>query len=351
MKILVLGGTGAMGVHVVSLLAERRDQVTVTTRQLRKSDSNIKYIQGNAHDLNFLKELLVESWDAIIDFMVYSTPELKERVNDLLATTSQYVYLSSARVYADSVNPITEESARLLDVLEDQEYLATDEYALSKARQENILRESGKKNWTIIRPYITYSENRLQLGVLEKEEWLYRALHGRTIVFSKEIASKITTLTYGFDVAKGIVAILTNEKALGNAFHITVDEHHKWEEIFQSYLSVLEMQLGQKPKYILLDADKFLELRPVIYQVKYDRLFNRQFDNTKINEFINCSDFKPSLSGMEHCLNEFLLQPDFKYINWRSEAFKDKVCKEYTSIKEIKGVKAKVKYFLYRNIL
>ena len=40
-----------------------------------------------------------------------------------------------------------------------------------------------------------------QLGVLEKELWLYRALNGRTIVFSKDIAEKSTTLTYGYDVA------------------------------------------------------------------------------------------------------------------------------------------------------
>ena len=59
----------------------------------------------------------------------------------------------------------------------DEEYLKTDEYALSKARQEDILHRSGKNNWTVIRPYITYSEIRLQLGVLEKELWLYRFVH------------------------------------------------------------------------------------------------------------------------------------------------------------------------------
>jgi hypothetical protein len=111
--------------------------------------------------------------------MIYTTQSFKERVNFLLDATSQYVFFSSSRVYADSEIPITEDSSRLLDVSQDKKFLSTDEYSLAKARQENILRKSKRKNWTIIRPYITYSENRLQLGILEKEEWLYRALQGR----------------------------------------------------------------------------------------------------------------------------------------------------------------------------
>ena len=95
----------------------------------------------------------------------------------------------------------------------DEEYLKTDEYALSKARQEKILEESGYLNWTIIRPYITYSKERLQLGIYEKEDWLYRVLNGKTIIFSKDIEKYKTTLTYGYDVAN-IIADLIFEKKL-----------------------------------------------------------------------------------------------------------------------------------------
>ena len=59
---------------------------------------------------------------------------------------------------------ITEESERLLDTSIDQDFLSTDEYSLTKARQEDILQSSKQKNWTIIRPYITYGTSRLQLG-------------------------------------------------------------------------------------------------------------------------------------------------------------------------------------------
>lgn len=70
-----------------------------------------------------------------------------------------------------------------MDVCNDKEYLDSNEYAIAKAKEEDILFRSPNKNWTIVRPSLTYAENRLQLGVYEKENWLYRALHGRAIVF------------------------------------------------------------------------------------------------------------------------------------------------------------------------
>lgn len=51
--------------------------------------------------------------------------------------------MSSARVYAENNALISEDSPRLLDVSTDAVYLRTNEYALAKAREENILRNSG----------------------------------------------------------------------------------------------------------------------------------------------------------------------------------------------------------------
>ena len=143
------------------------EDVYVTTRRERKG-VGITYIQGNAHETAFLSDILRKyHFDVLIDFMIYNTSEFADRVDLLLSSVGQYIFLSSSRVYADSETPITENSPRLLDVYKDEEYLKTDEYALSKARQEDILHRSGNYYWTVIRPYITFSEIRLQLGVLE----------------------------------------------------------------------------------------------------------------------------------------------------------------------------------------
>lgn len=308
MKILVLGGTGVMGVDLVKILGERSETIIVTSRLDRKSEfSNVKYVKGDAHDTMFLKSLLVEKYDAIVDFMVYNTEEFKSRCDMFLSSTNQYLFLSSSRVYADSKVPITEDSPRLLDTTIDSEYLKTEEYALTKARQENILRESGKNNWTIIRPYITYSNQRLQLGVYEKELWLYRALHDKTIVFPKAIAEKYTTMTFGENVAQGIAKLIGNKKALGQAFHITTNLAIKWDDVLAVYKRVFKDVTGKEIKIKYVD-----DLKPIYevmnnkYQVIYDRLLDRKFDNSKFLQVVDKCEFETSEKGLERCLREFL---------------------------------------------
>lgn len=337
-----------MGAHLVQILADRGDKVSVTTRSPRQSSANIAYIQGNAKEDSFLAPLLARKWDAIVDFMVYTTPVFEQRAPKFLAATDQYIFLSSARVYADSNRPISEESPRLLDSSDDAKFLATDEYSLAKARQENILHQSGCKNWTIIRPYITYSEQRLQLGILEKEEWLYRALRGRTIVFSEDIASRFTSLTYGLDVAGAMAAIIGEPHALGEAYHITQRDAATWRHVLGLYLAVLEKHLGKRPKVLLLGLCDFSRCKPAEYRIKYDRLFNRTFDSSKIAEFIDLQGFRSLEQGLTRCLEEFLEKPDFLVIDWRAEAIKDRYSGEMASLKEIGHWKRKIKYVLYR---
>ena len=350
MKILVLGGTGAMGIDLVKILGERGDDVTVTSRSERKSEfNNVKYVKGDAHDTPFLQSLLAEKYDAIVDFMVYNTKDFKARRDLLLNATNQYIFLSSSRVYADSKTPITEDSPRLLDVTADREYLKTDEYALTKARQENLLRESEKTNWTIIRPYITYSNQRLQLGVYEKELWLYRALHDKTIVFPRAIAEKYTTMTLGTDVAMGISKLIDNEKAMGEAFHITTDRSIKWDDVLVIYKRVFKDVTGKEIKIQYADDPKpIYEAMGNKHQVIYDRLFDRRFDNTKFLQAVGECDFESPEIGLERCLREFLEKPAFRDTPLKAFAYMDKIMGERTSLSHFDGIKRKIKYAIGR---
>ncbi len=353
MKILVLGGTGAIGNDLVRILAQNGNDVYVTSRSTRESkDANLIYIKGNAADDNFLKELLKDTYfEAIVDFMSYSTDAFRKRYSNFLKATDQYVYFSSSRVYAESTDPITENSARLLDVCQDEEYVQTDEYALAKARQEDLLRNSGKLNWTIIRPYITYSDIRLQLGFQEKEVWLYRALHGRSIVFNTDIADKTTTLTWGRDVAETLATVVGNKEALGQAYHITQTSTMKWKEVLEIYSDTIEEITGNRPNIILEDSsEKLSNVSGRWMQRKYDRLYNRVFDNSKISELYPDIDKAISMKeGLKLCLTDFLKGKRlFRDMEWKSEGYMDKVANEYTPLSEIPGVKNKMRYLLAR---
>lgn len=351
-KILILGGTGAIGKHVVDILKDTDYKVYVTSRSAHKSTGNIHFINGNALDFNFIRSLLEnESYEAIIDFMAYKTSYFKQILQLLLSSTEQYIYLSSARCYSNQDKIITETTARLIDTTKDIEYLSTNEYALEKGKQENLLFNNNKKNWTIIRPYITYSENRLQLGVYEKEEWLYRALKGRTIVFSEDIALKLTTLTYGKDVAASIVKLIGNPKALGEAFHITSNEPILWRDILKIYVEGLELLTNKKIRVLMLNESTNLQIPSRKWQVIYDRKFDRCFDNQKVRKIIGNTPFASTPNELTNCLYKFIANPKFAGINWEKQALFDSITKERASFSEIPTLKEKLKYIIYRYII
>lgn len=347
MDILVLGGTGAIGVPLVELLS-KRNKLFVTTRSKKENKRNIKYLQGNAKEDDFLYSMLDKQYDAIIDFMVYSTEDLKRRLPALLNHTKQYFFLSSSRCYADSNIPIKENSPRLVDICTDSEYEAIDEYGMSKGREENLLKESGRKNWTIIRPYITYNTYRIQLGVYEKENWLKRALEGKTIIFPKDIAVKKTSLTYGPDVAGAVEKLVGNPKALGEAFHITTSECHTWGEILEFYCDEIERITGKYPKIKLVDNSEGLQNVWNKWQIKYDRLYNREFDNSKIESVRGKYEYKPTFDGLSRCLEEFIAKPKWFEMNAVYEAWCDRQCGEWTSLKDFSGMRHKLQYLRHR---
>ena len=340
-----------MGVHLVNFLAEQGHRVTVTSRSKRQDKPGVRYVTGNAQDLTFLQPILTaDKWDAVVDFMSYSAQQFKTNCPVLLQHTAQYVFLSSSRVYANSDKPLQETDARLLDNSPDKTYLNTTEYALDKAREENFLRDSGYNNWTIVRPYITYSEQRLQLGVLEKENWLYRVLQGRKLVFSKDLLDKKTTLTHGKDVSRGISAVLGKKDALGEIFHITAAQSITWKNVLDCYLKVLEKHTGRKIPVYLTEKSVKWQL-PDKYQLIYDRYYNRVFNTDKINRYISVASFESPTEGLEKALTNFLKNPFFRRIPFHLEARLDYSSGDKTPLSEIPSFKEKVKYLLRFYIL
>lgn len=349
-NILLLGGTGAMGSHLAELLAaDKRNKVYVTTRAERAGKGGIAYIRGNAHDTDFiLATLEARHYDAVFDFMVYGTAEFAARLDKVLGRCGQYIYLSSSRVYSGLDETITEATPRLLDTIRDEAYLATDEYALTKARQENLLRSSGHSNWTIVRPYITYSERRLQLGVMEKEEWLQRALAGRTIVFSRDIASHYTTLTYGRDVAMAMSRLAGREEALGQTYHITQPQAMRWDDVLGIYLDAIEKATGKRPKVKMIDRSPNRDSFGTKWQVEVDRLYDRRFDNSKIAALAPDIRFTKPEEGLARCIEAMAADRQFLYFNARREALYDRLTGERTRLADIGGTKAKLLYVAKR---
>jgi len=337
-----------MGTHLKEILVDSGNDVYVTSRKRHEGGEHLKYLQGNAHDIDFLRLVLQEDWDAIVDFMVYSTQEFMQRVDMLLDSAKQYIFISSSRVYANSDIPITENSSRLLDCAIDKTFLATDEYSLKKAREEDILTNHIKNNYTIIRPYITYSEQRLQLEDLEIQQWLPRAIDGRSIVLSEDIADRYTTLTYGRDVAKGIATLIGNNHAFGEFFHITCGESIRWRDVLSIYLDTIEESTGVRPKVRWIKESFKVKRDESKYQVLYDRLYDRIFDNTKILSIAPDLSFVSPKEGLKKCLVSSLKSGKAKCFSVGTEAVLDRIAGERMSFSSFNTHSQLIKYLMYR---
>ena len=294
-KALLLGGTGAMGIYLTPYMLDMGYKVDVVSLDDAVSDNpSLKYIKMNAFDNDSLAQLLKNDYDAIVDFLIYSNPEetFGSRMELLLSSTQHYIYLSSYRIYANEDKIITEKSPRLLEASNDREFLALKdcEYSLYKAIGEDMLAASGHKNYTVIRPAITYSKFRFQLTTLEAPVLVYRMTNNKTVMLPEEAMNVQATMSWAGDVAKMIARLVLNKETFGETYTVSTSEHHTWKEIAEYYKEIGGLN------YITVDTETFLKIwannnKLLENQLRYDRFFERVIDNTKI---LNATGMKQS---------------------------------------------------------
>lgn len=283
-KILVLGATGAMGKYLVPLLASQGCQVDAVALDKGTYDfPNVNNIQADTRDFETYKSLVNNNYDGIVDFLIYPTNTAAYRLPFIADSCGHYIYLSTYRVYDNKELPVKESSPRIFDTGDDPLIRYSDDYCIYKARGEEIIKLQQKKNWTIIRPAITYSYLRNQLVTLEAHDTVGRARSGKTVVLPEQARKVQGTMSWAGDVAKMIAGILLNDKAIGETYTVSTAEHHTWEEIADYYKDICNM------KVLWVDKEEFISIMdPFKYglgarwQLEYDRLFDRVMDNSKI---------------------------------------------------------------------
>jgi len=284
-KALVFGGTGAMGVYLVPKLAKQGYKVDVVSLDnIISDDERIRYIQADLKDISFVTDILKNKYDIFVDFMVYSTPEFLQRYRMYLENVKQYFYFSTYRIY-DNFTPITEGSPRLADTRFDPVYVNSQDYSFYKARQEDILRNSEYKNWTIFRPAVTYSKSRFQLVTLEASVLVWRMMRGKTVLLPEKALDCQATMSWAGDVAEMILRIIENPESKGETFTVSTAEHHTWREIAEYYKQIGGLE------YIAVDTEDYLRCLSdndsihLRQQLTLDRFFERIVDNSKVLKF------------------------------------------------------------------
>ena len=101
-KVLVIGGTGAMGVYLIpELLSLGYEVDAMTADDVVSTQKGLRYIKENAMDRDVMGRILKNNYDAVVDFMIYNTMQFAERFEMFLKNTGHYIFLSSYRVYAN----------------------------------------------------------------------------------------------------------------------------------------------------------------------------------------------------------------------------------------------------------
>jgi 2'-hydroxyisoflavone reductase len=113
-RLLVLGGTGFIGPHIIDAAIRQGFQVTLfhrgkTNPTLFEGNPKVERILGD-RNVGF-DALAGKKWDAVIDTSAYFPRQIEASTKALKAAVKQYVFISSISVYKDTDKPMDESAA------------------------------------------------------------------------------------------------------------------------------------------------------------------------------------------------------------------------------------------------
>jgi len=153
MRILILGGTGFIGPHMVREALRRGHKVSLFNRGRTNNElfPDLELLVGDRN--NGLDALAGGSWDVVVDNSGYVPRQVEDSARLLAPIVAHYVYISTISVYSDFSKPIDEDTA--VGTMEDEtvEEVTGETYGPMKALCEKRVRSiMGTDRTTILRP-------------------------------------------------------------------------------------------------------------------------------------------------------------------------------------------------------
>ncbi len=330
MKLLFIGGTGLISSACSELAVQRGHELFLLNRSSSAKYSAPKHaavLQADIHaDTAHLSALLADHrFDAVIDFIAFSPQDIERDISLFQEKTDQFVFISSASAYQKPVKNylITEETP-----LENPFW----EYSRNKIACEEKLMDEFRANGfpaTIIRPSHTYGPSQIPSAVGSwQHPWtlINRMKRGQPVIVPGD-GTSLWVLTWNEDFAVGLLGLLGNKKAIGEAFQITSDEVLSWDQIH------LEMYqaLGQTSNVVHIPGDFIARFdNDAIGSLIGDKSNSVVFDNSKIKRFVPEYNCKVNWSeGLRRSLAWFEAHPQFRTIDGESNQLWDRIIGEY----------------------
>lgn len=153
LKVLILGGTGISGPHLVRELRAAGHQLTLLNRG-KRAPGLFKDVETLIGDRNSTLDVLKgRDWDVVVDNSGYFPRQLQTSTSLLKDHTQHYIYVSSISAYADLTPPGIDEDYKLAELKEpDATEITNDNYGGLKAVCESIVERTFGTRQAVVRP-------------------------------------------------------------------------------------------------------------------------------------------------------------------------------------------------------
>ena len=330
MKLLFIGGTGLISSACSELAIARGHELFLLNRSASARHpvpEGAVLLQADIHaDEAALAGLLAaHRFDAVADFIAYTPEDIERELRQFRGRTDQFLFISSASAYQKPVQNylITEQTP-----LENPYWEYSQNKIACEARLMQAYREEGFPV-TIIRPSLTYGTTQIPFAVGSwQHPWtvIDRMKRGQKVIVPGD-GTSLWVLTWNVDFAKGLVGILGNPKAIGEAFQITSDQVLTWEQI---YLEAYQA-LGLAPNVVHIPSDLIAHYWPHARgSLIGDKASSVVFDNSKIKRFV--PDFTCEVAwaeGLRRALAWFEAHPEYQTVDHTLNATWDRIVAAY----------------------
>jgi nucleoside-diphosphate-sugar epimerase len=327
MKILFIGGTGIISTASTALAAARGHDITLLSRGQHeaKLPPGVKTLMADVNDPNLEERLESESFDAVVDWIAFTAADIERDLKLFRGRTRQFVFISSTSAYQKpQTRYLMTESTPLANPYWD--------YSRNKIACEERLMQAYREEGfpvTIVRPSLTYGETLIPL-VLNSWQQSYtavdRMIRGQKMIVPGD-GTSLWVITHNTDFAKGLVGLLGNEQAIGQAFHITSDEVLTWDQLFH----IVGAAVGVEPQFVHIPSDFIAACLPAkTGTLLGDKSVSVVFDNSKIKRFVpDYSATTTFAEGVRKSLSWFNADPSRKRIDHEVNTITDKLIAAY----------------------
>lgn len=325
MKVLFIGGTGFISTSASRMAVAEGFELYLLNRGSRSDRvSGSHALIADIHRPEDVRAALQgHEFDVVVDWIAFTPRDIERDLSLFAGRTGQYVFVSSASAYEKPPNSyLITESTPLRNPFW--------EYSSNKiACEERLMRAYRDDGFpvTIVRPSMTYDLNLpIALGGWGTYTLADRLLSRRPIIVHGD-GSSLWVVTHADDLARGILGLLGNERALGEAFHITSDEVLTWNQIYRGIAEAL----GVDADIVHIPSDFIASVAPEMSGgLLGDKTWSVVFDNSKIKAIV--PSFHATVSfreGIRRTLAWFAADASRRYVDDAVHAKMDHILEVY----------------------